>query len=193
MPRRLIMFIPALCIAAYVVATAGANIATANLTPIFTTFLGEPVVITAGTFFIGATFFLRDAVQVTSGLRAVYVAIAAALAINVGFSLHYGDLLAITLGSAAALLVSETADTIIFTRVDGKLGPRVLLSGLISVPLDSIVFVLIGLSPLTTGIVPWVAVVPTIVLQCLIKVAMQVVAATPVWRASLPSPAALGR
>lgn len=176
--------------AIYAAVTAGANIATANMTPIFTTFLGEPVVITAGTFFIGATFFLRDAVQVTAGIRRVYAAITLALMLNVALSLHYGDLLAITLGSAAALLVSETADTVIFTRYHHSLGKRILVSGLVSVPLDSIVFVLVGLSPLTTGIVPWAAVIPTILLQSLLKISMQVIAATPFWNRALPEPAA---
>ena len=179
MLRRLIMFIPALCIAAYVAATAGANIATANLTPIFTTFLGEPVVITAGTFFIGATFFLRDAVQVTSGRHIAYAAIAVALGVNLVLSLTYGDLLWITFASALALAVSELVDTAIFTRFGHRVGTRVLLSGAASVPTDSALFVLLGLSPLTTNIVPWAAVIPTILLQALIKFALQLVVAIP--------------
>jgi len=166
----------------YLAALAAANFATANWTPIFTDFMGQTVAITYGAFFIGALFFLRDAVQVRHGVKAAYYAIGAALAINVAMSFFYGDLAWITAASAAALLVSEVADTVAFTRFRGALGPRILFSGLISTPLDSTVFVILGLSPLTTGIVPWAAVVPTIVLQTAIKLTMQAVVAAPLWR-----------
>lgn len=166
----------------YLLALAGANVATAELTPIFTTFLGEPVVITAGTFFIGALFFLRDAVQIKHGVKAAYAAIGAALLLNLALSMHYDDLFWITVASGLALLVSEVSDTVVFTRYHGRIGPRILASGAVSTPLDSILFVVVGLSPLTTGIVPWEAVFATILLQSLLKFGMQVLAAIPVWR-----------
>lgn len=169
----------------YLLALAGANIATAELTPIFVDFMGQTVAITAGTFFIGALFFLRDAVQARYGIRTAYVAIAGALAINVLLSFHYDDLAWITAASAIALLISEAADTVAYTRFDGAFGPRVAISGAISTPLDSIVFVVFGLSPLTTGIIPWSAVVATILLQFLIKFGMQLLVALPLWRVSV--------
>lgn len=166
----------------YLLALAGANIATANYAPILVDFLGTTVAITYGTFFIGALFFLRDLVQIRHGVRAAYLTIAAALVLNLMLSFHYGDLFWITVASAAALAISETADTVAFTWFDGRLGPRVVFSGAFSTPLDSAVFVVLGLSPLTTGIIPWSAVVATITLQTLIKFGMQMVIALPVWR-----------
>jgi hypothetical protein len=44
------------------------------------------------------------------------------------------------------------------------------------------VFVIFGLSPLTTGIVPWSAVALTIAAQVAIKLTLQLVAAVPLWR-----------
>jgi uncharacterized PurR-regulated membrane protein YhhQ (DUF165 family) len=169
----------------YLLALAGANIATAQLAPMFVDFMGQTVAITAGTFFIGALFFLRDIVQARHGIKVAYAAICGALAINVLLSLHYQDLAWITAASAAALFISEVADTIAYTRFDGAFGPRILVSGAISTPIDSAVFVVLGLSPLTTGIIPWSAVVATIVLQFLIKFAMQLVVAMPLWRVSV--------
>jgi queuosine precursor transporter len=166
----------------YLLVLAGANVATAELTPIFTTFMGQTVAITAGTFFIGALFFLRDLVQRKHGVKTAYVVIGVALLLNLALSFYYDDLFWITVASAAALTISEVADTLVYSRFDGDLGPRVLASGAVSTPLDSIVFVVIGLSPLTTGIIPWEAVLATIVLQWLIKFGMQVVVALPLWR-----------
>lgn len=167
----------------YVAAIAVANVVTAQLAPTLLHVSGEVIAIPAGTWFIGATFFLRDFVQVRYGLRVAYAAIALALVVNLGLSLHYDDLLAITLASAGAFAVSESSDTIVYTRTDGKLGPRIIASGLVSCPLDSTIFVIFGLSPLTTGIVPWSAVLLTIVAQVVIKVGLQLVAAVPLWRA----------
>lgn len=169
----------------YLLALAGANVATAELTPIFVDFMGQTVAITAGTFFIGALFFLRDAVQARYGLKAAYGAIIGALSINVLLSLHYQDLAWITAASAAALFISEVADTVVYSRFHGAFGPRILASGTVSTPLDSIVFVVLGLSPLTSGIIPWSAVTATIALQFLVKFGMQLAVALPMWRVSV--------
>lgn len=169
-------------IALYVAAIAVANVATAKYAPWLIHIDGQIIAITAGTWFIGATFFLRDFVQARHGLRVAYMAIGAALLVNLALSIHYRDLLAITLASAAAFAVSETSDTIVYTKVDGRMGPRIIASGLVSCPLDSTIFVLFGLSPWTTGIVPWSAVFLTIVAQVVIKVGLQLVAAVPMWR-----------
>lgn len=169
-------------VALYIAAIAAANVLTAQLDPLLWHINNQTVAIPIGTFAIGLTFFLRDFVQVRHGIKVAYAAIIAALLVNLALSLHYGDLLAITLASAGAFVVSETADTIVYSRVDGRLGPRIVLSGLVSCPLDSAIFVIVGLSPLTTGIIPWSAVVLTIVVQVLIKVGLQLVAAVPAWR-----------
>ena len=169
-------------IALYIAAIALANVLTAELAPILWHVDDQVVAITAGTFAIGATFFLRDLVQRAYGLRAAYLAIAAALAVNLALSLAYDDLLEITLASAAAFAVSELCDTGIYTAVRGHLGKRILWSGLVSCPLDSAIFVVFGLSPLTTGIIGWDAVFLTILVQAAIKVSLQLVAAVPAWK-----------
>jgi len=169
-------------VALYIAAIALANVLTAQYAPLLLHISGQLVAIPIGTFAIGLTFFLRDFVQARHGLRTAYLAIGAALAVNLGLSVHYHDLLAITLASAAAFAVSETSDTLVYTAVDGRLGPRIIASGLVSCPLDSTIFVVFGLSPLATGIVPWSAVFLTIVVQVLVKIGLQVVAAVPAWR-----------
>src|SRR5262245_59797310 len=99
----------------YVAAIALANVLTAQFAPTLIHLGGQIIAIPIGTYAIGLTFFLRDFVQVRYGLRVAYVAIAIALLVNLGLSLHYDDLLAITLASAAAFAVSESSDTVIYT------------------------------------------------------------------------------
>ena len=132
-------------------AIAAANFATANWAPLTFEWLGQFWVVTWGTFFIAATFFLRDTVQLKYGRRVAYYALAGALAVNVVLSFFYGDLIWVTVGSAAAFLVSETLDTEVFTRYHASIRKRVLLSGVLGGTIDSAVFAVVGLSPLTTG------------------------------------------
>jgi uncharacterized PurR-regulated membrane protein YhhQ (DUF165 family) len=169
-------------VAVYVAAIAAANVLTAKYAPLLLHLDGQVVAIPIGTFAIGFTFFLRDLVQRRYGLRVAYAAIVLALGVNLALSVHYADLLAITLASAGAFAVSESADTLVYTLSGGRLGPRILVSGLVSCPLDSAIFVVFGLSPLTTGIVPWSAVPLTILAQVVIKLALQLVVAVPTWR-----------
>lgn len=164
-------------IIAYIAAIAAANFATANWAPLTFEWLGQFWVVTWGTFFIAATFFLRDTVQLKYGRRVAYYALAGALAVNVVLSFFYGDLIWVTVGSAAAFLVSETLDTEVFTRYHASLRKRVLLSGVLGGTIDSAVFAVIGLSPLTTGIVPWEFLWTSIVAQVVVKCGVQVVAA----------------
>jgi uncharacterized PurR-regulated membrane protein YhhQ (DUF165 family) len=138
-------------VASYISAIVVANLLTANKAPLMFDWLGQHWVVTWGTFFVGATFFLRDGVQLALGRAKTYAAIAVALGINVALSRHYNDLMWITVASAAAFALSETLDTEVFTRLDGSLGKRIAVSGVLGGTLDSAVFAVIGLSPLTTG------------------------------------------
>jgi uncharacterized PurR-regulated membrane protein YhhQ (DUF165 family) len=126
-------------------------------------------------------------VQLALGRAKTYAAIAVALGINVALSRHYNDLMWITVASAAAFALSETLDTEVFTRLHGSLGKRIAVSGVLGGTLDSAVFAVIGLSPLTTGIVPWEFLWTTIVAQVVIKCAMNIIVALPV--ISPPEPA----
>lgn len=174
---------------AFVASVALANYLTANYAPLTFDWLGQVWVITWGTWMIAATFFLRDAVQVKYGRSTAYTAIGLALAVNVAMSLVYDDLFWITVGSATAFVVSECLDTEIFTRLHERLAARIAISGIVAGTVDSAIFAVIGLSPLTTGIVPWEYLWTTIVAQVVVKCGVQVLAAIPVARALKPAAA----
>lgn len=161
----------------YLAAVVVANVLTATQAPIEFDSLGQHWVVTWGTFAIAATFFLRDAVQVAYGRRVAYLTIGAALTLNALLSIHYDDLVWITVGSVVALAISETVDTEVFTRWRGSLRARVAISGVIGGTLDSIAFAVIALSPLTTGIVPWEFLWTNIVAQVVVKATVNVIAA----------------
>lgn len=162
----------------YVLALAGANVITASTVPLN----AGPLLITWGTWTIAATFVLRDLVQLEHGRSGAYLTIAAGLAVSAIASVLLGDPLAITVGSAISLAVSESADTEVFTRLRARLPARVLTSGLVGGTLDSVVFALVGLSPLWANIVPWSALGAVIAGQIIVKSAMQIVGAAVVAR-----------
>jgi uncharacterized PurR-regulated membrane protein YhhQ (DUF165 family) len=87
--------------------------------------------------------------------------------------LFNGDIIVITIASALSFGISESADTEIYTRLGLPLEWRVFWSGAVGGLLDSIVFILIGLSPLTTGIISWQFIAMAMMGQVIIKVSMQ--------------------
>lgn len=161
----------------FVLAVALANIITAATTP----FELGPYLVTWGTLFAGATFVLRDLVQLRSGRRVVYTIILLGLITAAVTSALLGDTLAIVVASAVAIGVGETLDTEVFSRWRGGAPSRVLLSGLIGGTVDTVLFVVIGLSPLWSGILPWSAVDEAIIGVALVKAAMQVLGACGWW------------
>lgn len=175
---------------AYVAAIVAANLLTAHYAPAD---IG-PFLIPWGTWLIGATFILRDFVQRARGRRYAYGTIAVALVASALTSHHLGDTGWVTIASALAFAVSEATDTEVYTRLvsRARFSTRIAVSGLVSVPLDTVIFVTVGLSPLTTGFVSW-AQMPNLILgQLLVKWAMQLLAALMVrtWWDSSPVPEA---
>lgn len=163
----------------YIAAILLANLVTAAIEP----FALGPFIIPAGSLIVGFTFVLRDYVQMLHGRTGAYKAIATATALSIFLSLGVGDLFVVTAASALAFLASETADTEVFTRYRGKLSSRILVSGLLGGAIDSGLFVIIGLSPLTSGILPWEAIPAAIIGQMATKWAMQGAAAAVLkWR-----------
>jgi uncharacterized PurR-regulated membrane protein YhhQ (DUF165 family) len=160
-------------IALYVIAIASANIVTAALMP----FSFGPFIVPAGTFLIGATFILRDLVQNAIGRRSTYGVIVLALILSAITSFSLGDTLWITAASAITFALSEIIDTEIYTRFKATLARRVFISGIAGGTVDSAVFVIIGLSPLGAGFVPWEAVPYAIIGQVIVKAALQGVGA----------------
>lgn len=162
-----------LYVALYLIAILAANVITAAITPL--NFAG--FIVPAGTFVIGATFILRDMVQRYVGRRHTYEIIAVALALSAMTSYALGDTLWIVGASAVTFAISETLDTEIYTRLKTTLARRVLFSGIIGGTADSAVFVIIGLSPLGAGLLPWAAVPSAILGQVIVKTAMQIAGA----------------
>jgi queuosine precursor transporter len=158
-----------LLIILYLLAIALANVITANNDPI----MWGKLIIPAGSFLIGATFILRDLVQNAVGRKNTYLAIGAAMVLSAATSFALKDTLWIVAASAATFLCSETADTEIYTRLKLPMSLKVLYSGVVGGVLDSVIFVIIGLSPLGAGFLPWSLVGYAIAGQIVVKLALQ--------------------
>ncbi len=155
----------------YIIIILLANIVTGTFEPInFRLFI-----VPCGTFFIGASFILRDLVQNKYGRIKTYYFIVIALILSALFSVISGDILVITIASALAFMISETTDTEIYSRLKLPMYMRVVYSGIVGGTFDSVVFVIIGLSPLTTNIIPWEFIIYAIVGQIIVKTIMQLI------------------
>lgn len=146
-----------------------ANVITAKFAPLQ---MGV-FIIPYGSFLIGITFILRDLVQNTYGKRNTYMLIVLALGLSAMSSYLLGDTLWIVFASAVSFLISETMDTEIYSRMNVSMNMRILYSGMVGGVLDSAIFVILGLSPLGAGMVPWNAVWMAILGQVIIKLGMQ--------------------
>lgn len=155
----------------YIIIIIFANILTACVLP----FELSIFIIPAGTVFIGFTFIIRDLLQQKYGKIKTYYYIITALFINLCMSILNRDIFWITMGSTVSFAVSEILDTEIYSKfMYSKFSTRVLYSGVVSSFADSVLFVLIGLSPLTTNIIPWEFIVYAIFGQYFVKAAMQI-------------------
>lgn len=152
----------------YFLAIVAANLITARTQPMAV----GPFIVPWGTWLIGLVLVLRDFVQLRYGRPVAYAAILGALLASAATSARLGDPLAITAASALAFAVSESGETEIFTRLRRSLAGRIFLSGVTSSLLDSVVFIVIGLSPLTTGFVPWAFIPMAVLGQYIVKMAM---------------------
>jgi queuosine precursor transporter len=150
-----------------------ANVVTAAFAPLT---LGL-FIIPMGTLLIGGTFIFRDLVQNTYGRKKTYMFIGLALILSAIVSFLLGDTMLIVMASALSFAVAETTDTEIYTRLKLPLSLRVFYSGLVGGLLDSALFVVIGLSPIGAGFVPWEAVPAAIFGQVIVKTLIQGVGA----------------
>ncbi|SES15839.1 hypothetical protein SAMN04487944_1212 [Gracilibacillus ureilyticus] len=157
----------------YLISIVTANVVTAAFMPLqFGVFI-----IPMGTLFIGATFIFRDLVQNKYGRAKTYLFIFTALILSAVVSSLLGDTLMIVAASALSFIISETADTEIYTRLKLPIAWRVFYSGVAGGFLDSVVFVIIGLSPLGAGMLPWEAVPAAIFGQIIAKTIIQMIGA----------------
>ncbi|WP_078410132.1 VUT family protein [Priestia abyssalis] len=153
----------------YLLSIVMANFVTAAFAPLHVGMFIVPM----GTLLIGATFILRDLVQNKYGRKKTYMIIGAALLLSAVASYLHGDTLLIVAASAVSFAVSETTDTEIYTRLRLPMAWRVFYSGIVGGLLDSIIFVVIALSPLGANFLPWEAVPAAIIGQVLVKTAIQ--------------------
>lgn len=153
----------------YLLSIVIANVVTAAFVPLqFGIFI-----VPTGTLLVGATFIFRDLVQNKYGRAKTYLFIFIALILSAVVSFMLGDTLLIVMASAISFVVSETADTEIYTRLKLPLAWRVFYSGIVGGVLDSVIFVVIGLSPLGANILPWEAVPAAISGQIIVKTIIQ--------------------
>ena len=153
----------------YLLSIVMANFVTAAFAPLHAGIFIVPM----GTLLIGVTFILRDLVQNKYGRKKTYVIIAAALLLSAVASYLHGDTLLIVAASAVSFAIAETTDTEIYTRLRLPMAWRVFYSGIVGGLLDSIIFVVIALSPLGANFLPWEAVPAAIIGQVLVKTVIQ--------------------
>ncbi len=153
----------------YLASIVLANVVTAQFAPLSLGMFLVPM----GTFLIGGTFIFRDLVQNKYGRKKTYMFIAGALLLSGFVSFMLGDTLLIVVASAISFAISETTDTEIYTRLRLPLSLRVFYSGLVGGFLDSVIFVMIGLSPIGAGFIPWEAVPMAIMGQVIVKTLIQ--------------------
>lgn len=157
----------------YLLSIVIANVVTAAFAPLeFGVFI-----VPMGTLFIGETFIFRDIVQNKYGRAKTYLFIFIALILSAVVSFLLGDTLFIVMASVLSFVVSETADTEIYSRLKLPLAWRVFYSGIVGGIFDSAIFVVIGLSPLGANILPWEAVPAAILGQIIVKTVIQMVGA----------------
>jgi queuosine precursor transporter len=153
----------------YLVSIILANVITAAFAPLqFWVFI-----VPMGTLLIGATFIFRDLVQNKYGRKKTYFFIGIALLLSALVSYLLGDTLIIVFASAISFLLAETTDTEIYSRLKLPMSLRVFYSGLVGGLLDSVVFVIIGLSPIGANFLPWEAVPAAIIGQLVVKTVIQ--------------------
>lgn len=109
------------------------------------TFLG--LTFPAGALAIGLTFSARDFVQERYGKFGCWAWMLAASLITFVFNQQ------LALASVSAFFIAELCDWAIYTRTSGGIEKRLILSNLISTPLDSMVFVLLAFGPLWPAII----------------------------------------
>lgn len=153
----------------YLLSIVVANVVTAKFAPMNLGIFIVPM----GTLLVGATFIFRDLVQNKYGRRKTYVFIGIALILSAAASFTLGDTLKVVFASALSFIIAETADTEIYSRLKLPMAWRVLYSGLAGGLLDSVVFVIIGLSPIGAGFLPWEAVPFAIAGQVIVKTIIQ--------------------
>lgn len=159
----------------YLLLIAAANLLTAKFDPLVLG--GGALIVPLGSLFAGAVFVLRDLVQIKHGRLKTYTLILCASVLSSVLSILLGDTAHVAVASVVAFFISESVDTEIFSRLRKTLAKRVLISGIVGGCLDSVVFVILGLSPLGSNTLTWGAVPSGVLGQLLVKSCVQFTAA----------------
>lgn len=159
----------------YLLIITASNLLTAKIDPFV--LAGGALVIPVGSVLVGAVFILRDMIQLRHGRTATYIAIVRATILSMSLSICMGETAHIALASLVAFLAGEIIDTEVFTRTRGTLASRVMLSGVVGGTLDSVAFVVLGLSPLGAGVLSWASIPAAILGQVVAKLLLQLTAA----------------
>ncbi len=100
----------------------------------------------AGAIAIGLTFSTRDFVQERYGKYGCWIWMLLAVVITFAFNRQ------LAIASVCAFMVSELSDWAIYTYSAGNIEKRLVLSNLVSTPIDSIIFVLLAFGPVWPAI-----------------------------------------
>lgn len=155
----------------YIAIITIANVITSMFQPLI--LCNGYLVIPLGTFLVGITFFIRDLIQLRVGRSKVYQLVAIATLLSGLVNLTLDNSLSVTLASVVSFFVSEAIDTEVFTRVKGSVTKRIVVSGVFGGTLDSMVFILLGLSPIGSNVLTWNVVPFAIIGQTFVKSFMQ--------------------
>lgn len=155
----------------YCLSIVTANVLTASMDPAA---VGK-LIIPAGSWLIGLTFILRDLTQDKIGRKNIYMVILLALLLSAAVSGMLGDSLRVVLASSITFLVAELTDTEIYSRLKSSWLKRVVISGVVGGLLDSVLFVVLALSPLFNGPLSWELTAWGILGQFIVKSSLQFV------------------
>jgi uncharacterized PurR-regulated membrane protein YhhQ (DUF165 family) len=100
----------------------------------------------AGAVAIGLTFSTRDLVQERYGKYGCWGWMLVAVVITFAFNRQ------LAVASVCAFVVAEFSDWLIYTYSRGNIEKRLILSNLVSTPIDSLVFVLLAFGPVWPAI-----------------------------------------
>lgn len=156
-------FVGAIAVVAYALVIVLANVATDRFGLVS---IGLGLMVTAGTFFAGAALILRDWVQLTTARWVTFAAIIGGAALS-----YFLSSPALALASGLAFLVSELVDYGVFTPLRGRsLAGAVVVSSVVSAPVDTVLFLWLAGFPLT-----WQAVLGQFIVKTLMALAVAAV------------------
>jgi len=119
----------------YIATVVGINLAFAYIPPIV---LFDGTIFTVGSVVAGLVFVARDFAQREVGHKVVLLLMAAAGLLSYLLADPF-----VAIASISAFAISELSDYIVYSKYKGDFNKRVIVSSLVSVPIDTAVFLAI--------------------------------------------------